>query len=1120
MKDATIRDLRISKDVRKKTNYDKPLFKTGEAVIEAHRNADEFSFLLTSSYKPQTYSSLSIYLIGTLHSAYQDVITFFLGKTQIDIFNLYIKECSNNSKQNRKNINLNVVLKNYDKNFPTKVIKNYMPREVMRGLFVHSIIKENKAIEYSGGALFSANNFDYSLFVKNFKKSFIEFESDKCSECKKEELDEFISKDLYNFLIEPQTLFPDSLEKQIEYILTNWKKFLTENVLGMLLKSQDYIKEFYKVHFVGKGKPQFKLTDLEGIEAYTEDKDWMPNVVMMAKNTLVWLSQLSKKYNREIRYLSDIPNDELDFLKESGFNALWLIGIWERSPASKKIKRLCGNPDAESSAYSLYDYRISDVLGGNDALQNLKERMKVRGLRLAGDMVPNHTGLDSPWVLEHPEYFISQTYPPFASYTYNGEDLSNNNAIEIKIEDHYYNKTDCAVTFMRRDKNTGDVRFIFHGNDGTSMPWNDTAQLDYLNKDVREAVIGVILRVARDFPIIRFDAAMTLAMRHIRRLWYPHPGGAGDIPGRADHSMSDEEFASRMGEEFWKTVVDRVQQEAPDTLLLAEAFWMMEGYFVRSLGLHRVYNSAFMNMLRNEANKEYRDGIKETLAFDPEIMQRYVNFLNNPDEDAAIVGFGDGDKYFGCATLLSTLPGLPMFGHGQLEGYSEKYGMEFSSPKWDESPNFGLLNAHKKLIFPLLRKRRCFSGTAHFEFFDLQNGKGTVEENVFAYANGSGKDRVFVFYNNSYSKANGKVNYSVEKNTKENGNKTLKSISFIEALGLESGEKNFMLYQTLNDSLYHIRPVDKIKNEGFWVNLNGFQTMVLENITTVYDTHNIYKKFYDVYGDMGVVDINEASEDLLFSNLYKEIGNLTEQDFFDSVHTLLYKDSPKALKVLLEKLTFAYQKMYKVSESGGFSIKAESIDDILTEEYVKGIFKTFAATRKKTPALLETAFSIIPNSTELLATILFVLPYINTVNSDDELNLLIRGALRFYTFRFMDKFGSVDKKAMERVKWYSYLIIKSIYLPLNADELLKNRVFCDIIKLNEYNGVLYYDSGRYKEISVLLTISQLMFNARSDKEIIKVVDFLTLLYRIEENTQYQYNKIKENLNNYHKSLEE
>ena len=142
-----------------------------------------------------------------------------------------------------------------------------------------------------------------------------------------------------------------------------------------------------------------------------------------------------------------------------------------------------------------------------------------------------------------------------------------------------------------------------------------------------------------------------------------------------------------MPEEFWREVVDRVAQEAPDTLLLAEAFWLMEGYFVRTLGMHRVYNSAFMNMLRDEENAKYRLVMKNTLEFDPEILKRYVNFMNNPDERTAVDQFGKGDKYFGVCTLMATMPGLPMFGHGQIEGFSEKYGMEFRRAYWDEQPD-------------------------------------------------------------------------------------------------------------------------------------------------------------------------------------------------------------------------------------------------------------------------------------------------------------------------------------------------------------------------------------------------------------------------------------------------
>jgi hypothetical protein len=118
---------------------------------------------------------------------------------------------------------------------------------------------------------------------------------------------------------------------------------------------------------------------------------------------------------------------------------------------------------------------------------------------------------------------------------------------------------------------TGDTRYIYHGNDGTSFPWNDTAQLDYTRAQVREAVIQTILHVARNFPVIRFDAAMTLAKKHVQRLWFPAPGEGGAIPSRAEHGMSKAEFDALMPNEFWREVVDRVAAEVPDTLLLAEA---------------------------------------------------------------------------------------------------------------------------------------------------------------------------------------------------------------------------------------------------------------------------------------------------------------------------------------------------------------------------------------------------------------------------------------------------------------------------------------------------------------------------------------------------------------------
>ncbi|MCX5802076.1 MAG: alpha-amylase family glycosyl hydrolase, partial [Proteobacteria bacterium] len=496
------------------------------------------------------------------------------------------------------------------------------------------------------------------------------------------------NQSLVDMLRSPAVIVPYSLSGQLEYIRTHWK-LLLRKYLYRLLKSLDLFKEEEKVTFMGPGLAEvYKYIGLElELELFSPDRDWMPRLVLMAKNVYVWLDQLSKKYSLSITRLDQIPDEELDMLGQQGFSGLWLIGIWERSPASQKIKQLCGNPEAVPSAYSLFDYTISEDLGGEEAYQSLKNRAWQRGIRLASDMVPNHVGIYSRWMIEHPDWFVSLNYNPFPWYIFGGPNLSHDERVAIYIEDHYYNRTDASVVCKRVDSWTGSEKFIYHGNDGTSMPWNDTAQLNYLNPEVRETMIQTILHVARKFPIIRFDAAMTLTKKHYQRLWFPEPGTGGAIPTRAEFGLTKDEFNKLMPKEFWREVVDRVAAEAPDTLLLAEAFWLLEGYFVRTLGMHRVYNSAFMNMLRDEDNAKYRTVMKNTLEFDPEILRRFVNFMNNPDEQTAVEQFEKGDKYFGTCTMMVTMPGLPMFGHGQIEGFEEKYGMEYRRAYKDEKPD-------------------------------------------------------------------------------------------------------------------------------------------------------------------------------------------------------------------------------------------------------------------------------------------------------------------------------------------------------------------------------------------------------------------------------------------------
>ncbi|GHV76822.1 alpha-amylase [Spirochaetia bacterium] len=703
---------------------------------------------------------------------------------------------------------------------------------------------------------------------------------------------------LWDLLRAPVLASPNSLSGQLEYMRNKWGTLLGK-FIAQLLMSLDVIKEEDKPYFGGPGPTEVISygSGMDEYERFSPDQEWMPRTVLMAKSTLVWLYQLTKKYGRPIERLDQIPDEELDELARRGFSGLWLIGLWERSNASRTIKQWTGNPEAAASAYSLNDYDIAEELGGWGALTNLRERCFRRGIRLGSDMVPNHTGIDSRWVMEHPDRFLQLSYPPFPTYTFNGGNLSNREGVTVQIEDHYYNRSDAAVVFKRIDHHTGDVRYIYHGNDGTSMPWNDTAQIDFLNGEAREAVIRTIIGVCQQFSIVRFDAAMTLAKKHIQRLWYPEPGHGGDIASRAEHALTGDEFNRRIPNEFWREVVDRCAAEAPHTLLLAEAFWMMEGYFVRTLGMHRVYNSAFMNMLKNEENAKYRASIKNTLEFDPEVLKRFVNFMNNPDEETAVAQFGKGDKYFGIATLLVTMPGLPMFGHGQIEGFEEKYGMEYRRAYRDEKPDQYLLDRHEREIFPLMKRRHLYSGSADFCLYDLYASQGgSVNENVFAYSNRSGDDRSLVLYNNAYAEAGGWIKAGAVAIPQKDGG--FRQDSLCQALGLHGTDAFFTLFKEQRQELWYIRSSKEIAERGLFVSLKGYEAQVFIDIREIEDdARGRFARLHAELNGRGVKDVQAAIQDIYLGELYYRFTDLFKRDHIDTLLSVLRAEPAKAKSV-------------------------------------------------------------------------------------------------------------------------------------------------------------------------------------------------------------------------------
>ncbi|MBN1668301.1 MAG: alpha-amylase, partial [Anaerolineales bacterium] len=514
------------------------------------------------------------------------------------------------------------------------------------------------------------------------------------------------------------------------------------------------------------------------------------------------------------------------------------------------------------------------------------------------------------WVIEHPDWFISLNYSPFPGYTFNGPNLSHNERVGIYLEDHYYNRSDAAVVFKRVDHWTGDTRYIYHGNDGTSMPWNDTAQLDYLLAEVREAVIQTILHVARKFPIIRFDAAMTLAKKHYQRLWFPVPGSGGDIPSRADFGLTREQFDAAFPQEFWREVVDRVAQEVPDTLLLAEAFWMMEGYFVRTLGMHRVYNSAFMHMLRDERNAEYRQLIKNTLEFDPQILKRYVNFMNNPDEETAIAQFGKDDKYFGVTTLMATLPGLPMFGHGQVEGYYEKYGMEYRRAYWEESPDPDLVSRHERAIFPLLHRRYLFAEVENFLLYDFYNTDGQVNEDVIAYSNRHGDQRGLVIYHNRWAETRGWIKTSAAYLDKYRPDAGLVQRDIAAGLDLSTDPNTFTIFRDHVNGLQYIRSNQQIYEQGLYIELSAYKHQVFLDFRQVQDNEwGQYRQLYHYLDGRGVPDIYEALQEIILQPLHYPFRELVNPGMFQWLLDNRSQEAGYSREMLAQVLQESEQKM-------------------------------------------------------------------------------------------------------------------------------------------------------------------------------------------------------------------
>jgi glycosidase len=837
----------------------------------------------------------------------------------------------------------------------------------------------------------------------------------------------------------------------------------------------------------------------------------MPKLVMIAKSTYVWLDQLSKKYKKEINRLDDIPEEELKLLAQRGFTGLWLIGIWQRSAASQKIKHLTGNEDAIASAYSLYDYEMAANLGGEEALDSLVHLAWKYGIRLGCDMVPNHVGIDSKWIYQHPDWFIQTSRSPFPNYTFSKLDLSSHSDFEIYLEEHYFDRTDAAVVFKMHDHLHRKTRYIYHGNDGTSFPWNDTAQLNYLLPEVRKAVIEEIKNIARRFPIIRFDAAMTLAKKHFQRLWYPQPGTGGDIPSRSQFGLTKTEFNQQMPEEFWRQVVDEINKELPDTLLLAEAFWMMEGYFVRTLGMHRVYNSAFMNMLKDEENEKYQQSLINVLKFNPQILKRFVNFMSNPDEETAIAQFGADDKYFGVCVMMSTLPGLPMFAHGQVEGYKERYGMEFAKAKWQEEINTGLVQRHQQEIFPILKKRYLFANVNYFKLLNFETEHGDINKNVFAYCNGTKEEKALVLYHNCYAETNGRVHSGYDHHKD-------KKVKLATIMQLPNKTDCFVIFYDLAHDLEYIFSCAELHQQGLPIKLPAFKYHVFLKQRLIED-NGLYKQVWQQLQGQGTANIDHFVAKLKLQPLLDSFAALLSED--DITHIIIsrnYETTSKYLKENYHPRLKDFLKKYSqlVDDEINYTTTIKNIKkQLLFALRISNYVKCRDVVSLQIPANILKVLKNLEHPKGLLFIRFFWIILRNLETKKlDAFNLLQEKLLQDEILKKLEQ-QDLDAKLLLGMLKIALLTedITNKLATRNHYEVFENLIFdnivSDFIQINKYDDILWFNQERFNYFLLAMISSSWFKNGYNEEDVkLKKLDrFIGETWQALKRSEFKVDKL-------------
>jgi len=320
-----------------------------------------------------------------------------------------------------------------------------------------------------------------------------------------------------------------------------------------------------------------------------------------------------------------VPSAEWDAIAAYGFDSVWLMGVWERSPAGIAIanhnKGLLDDfrralPDYRvndnvGSPYCVRRYVVDAHLGGPAGLATARRELSRRGMNLILDFVPNHVAPDHPWVKEHPEFFIQGTV----------EDARNNPASYVTVNE----------------------KVFACGRDPFFPAWPDVLQLNAFETGLRLAVIQTIFTIAQQCDGIRCDMAMLMLNQVFDRTWH---GRAGLRPAT----------------EYWVDVITAAKRNHPGFLFIAEAYWDLE-WELQQHGFDFCYDKKLYDRLEHSNAESVRLHLCADLAY----QNKLLRFLENHDEPRAAATFSPA-KQRALAVTVATLPGMRLFHEGQFEG--------------------------------------------------------------------------------------------------------------------------------------------------------------------------------------------------------------------------------------------------------------------------------------------------------------------------------------------------------------------------------------------------------------------------------------------------------------------